>query len=77
MGNLQSATEPVDTIFSLGKVAVDVVFSEPVSGRNSLLTGNLTEKICNFSRIARNWSGKPTWLQWLTGDFPKKINREI
>jgi hypothetical protein len=28
----------------LGKVAVDAVFSELVSGQNSLLTGNLTGK---------------------------------
>ena len=44
VGNLQGATEPVDAIFYLGKVAVDAVFSEPVSGQNSLLTGNLTGK---------------------------------
>ena len=44
VGNLQGATEPVDVIFYLGKVAVDAVFSEPVSGQNSLLTGNLTGK---------------------------------
>ena len=48
MGNLQRATEPVDAILNLGKVAVDAVFSEPVSGQNSLLTGNLTGKSWNF-----------------------------
>jgi hypothetical protein len=44
VGNLQRATEPVDAILNLGKVAVDAVFSELVSGQNSLLTGNLTGK---------------------------------
>jgi hypothetical protein len=44
VGNLQRATDPVDAILNLGKVAVDAVFSELVSGQNSLLTGNLTGK---------------------------------
>jgi hypothetical protein len=48
VGNLQRATEPVDAILNLGKVAVDAVFSKPVSGQISLLTGNLTGKSLNF-----------------------------
>ena len=75
---LSDKSEEIARASNVGKcVAGDAVFSEPVSGRDSLLTGNLTGKICDFPRIARNWGGKPTWLQWLTGDFSKKINREI
>jgi hypothetical protein len=48
VGNLQRATEPVDAILNLGKVAVDAVFSKLVSGQISLLTGNLTGKSRNF-----------------------------
>ena len=42
---LSDKSEEIARASNVGKcVAVDAVFSEPVSGQNSLLTGNLTGK---------------------------------
>ena len=58
-------------------MVVDAVCDEPVSGSNSLLSGNLSGNIRNIDPV-RDWVNiNDAQYLWLGGEFPKHQNREL
>ena len=62
---------------STGGLADDAVSGEPVSARNSLLTGNLTGNFSNLGLFLRFSLLINEQIQMLAAKFPSKWNREF
>ena len=63
--------------FEADSLADDAVSGEPVSARNSLLTGNLTGNFSNLGLFLRFSLLINEQIQMLAAKFPSKWNREF
>jgi hypothetical protein len=81
MGQVSREAEfsgPIQNLQSgLAGMVVCAVRYEPVSGGNSLLTGNFTGNFANSGAQARNLDEKSEGNQSLVAKFPKKHNRDF